>query len=50
MKKLLMIGLEGSLRAVLTYRFQPVSRLQRTKLPSRKHTQDINLFDNGCRT
>ena len=43
MKILVMMGLVGSLRTELSYRTHLLSRLQRTKLPSRKPTQDCNL-------
>ena len=46
-KKLVWIDLIGTLRAEHPYVF---SRLQRTKLLSRKTTQDWNLVEIGCET
>ena len=45
-----MIGLVGTLRTEFSLRTCLFSRLQRTKLPLRKPTQDCNLFDIGCET
>ena len=46
--KLAVMSLIGTLRTLLSYCTRFFSRLQRTKLPSRKPTQDYNLFDIGC--
>ena len=50
MKDLVMIGFIVNLHTELSLRTYLLSCLQRTKLPSRKPTQDYNLFKIGCQT
>ena len=50
MKSLVMMDLVETLCTEHSQQSHFFSRLQRTKLPSRKPTQDCNLFDIGCET